>query len=221
MGLVSLLTANPIAFFVVAGTLVLCITIHEWAHAIAADKLGDPTPRHQGRVTLNPLAHLDPIGTLAILLIGFGWGRPVPYDPYNLESPKRDAALIALAGPASNIILALMLAVITPLLAAQFSSAAIAITGVSSLIQLYNIMLALFNLIPVYPLDGSKIIVALLPESTAYEYESFMNRYGMLVLFALIFPWSGSSAVSALLLPAMNTVLQLMESLSQAIASLL
>ena len=222
MGLASLLFTNPVFFVIVAGALVICITIHEFAHALAADKLGDPTPRHQGRVTLNPMAHLDPIGTLAILIAGFGWGRPVPYDPYNLENPKRDAALIALAGPASNLILALILAIISPILAAFVSqSAGTLIMGISSILELYNIMLALFNLIPVHPLDGSKIILALLPQSTAYEYESFMSRYGLFILIALIFPWNGSSPVSQLLLPAMGWVQDLLDLLSQTIGNLI
>src|SRR3989338_7102351 len=90
--------------FIVIIALLSAITIHEFSHAWVADRLGDPTPRLMGRVTLNPLAHLDPIGTIALLLIGFGWGKPVPFDPFNLENPRRDSALIALAGPASNLI---------------------------------------------------------------------------------------------------------------------
>src|SRR3972149_11313525 len=100
-------------------SLIISITIHEFAHGFAADKLGDPTPRIQGRLTLNPKAHLDPFGTIMILLVGFGWGKPVQFDPYNLKDPRRDAALISLAGPASNIILAILLSIILRLLSAS------------------------------------------------------------------------------------------------------
>ena len=110
--LLSLLFTDPLSFAVIAVGLVISITIHEFAHAFIADKLGDPTPRYQGRVTLDPRAHLDPFGTIAILLVGFGWGKAVQFDPFNLKNPVKDTALIALAGPVSNILLALALSII-------------------------------------------------------------------------------------------------------------
>src|SRR3990172_6432841 len=113
--------SNPITFIFSLVALVVAISIHEFAHAAAADRLGDPTPRLQGRLTLNPLAHLDPIGTLMLLLIRVGWGKPVQFDPYNLKNPRRDAALISLAGPASNLILAIVLALIIKLITNPFS----------------------------------------------------------------------------------------------------
>src|SRR3972149_2555477 len=97
---------NPLAFVFWALALILAITIHEFAHALAADRLGDPTPRLMGRLTLNPLAPLDPLGTLMLLIARFGWGKPVQFDPFNLRHPRRDSALISLAGPASNLIMA-------------------------------------------------------------------------------------------------------------------
>jgi len=100
------LFTNPLLFFVWILSLLIAISVHEAAHAYSAEYLGDPTPRLQGRTTLNPLAHLDPLGTLMLLLFRFGWGRPVQFDPYNLANPRRDAALISLAGPTSNLILA-------------------------------------------------------------------------------------------------------------------
>lgn len=200
--MLDLLTANPTAFLAVAGVLVVAITIHEFAHAYVADKLGDPTPRNQDRVTLNPLAHLDPIGTIALVLIGFGWGRPVPFDPYNLKDPVRDSALIALAGPVSNIIMAVMLALVLQLGV---------VGGVLTTILIWsiqiNLVLAIFNLIPVHPLDGSKIIMALLPKESAINYEGFMERYGLFVLLAMLLPWNGTSPVQALVGPIINVAM--------------
>lgn len=202
--LLSLLFSNPLAFIIVAVAILAAITIHEFAHAWVADKLGDPTPRYQGRVTLDPRSHLDPIGTLAIFVAGFGWGRPVPFDPYNLKDPKRDTALIALAGPASNMIVAIVLALViqSGILGGFASIAAIVIH--------INVMLAVFNMVPVHPLDGSKIILAFLPNDTAYEYERFMARYGTMVLLLLIIPWGGVSPVSQLVNPAIDFITDLL-----------
>jgi Zn-dependent protease len=207
--MLNLLFSSPIAFAILAVVLVASITIHEFAHAWAADHLGDPTPRSQGRITLNPLAHLDPLGTLAILLIGFGWGRPVVFDPYNLKNPVKDAALIALAGPASNLILATIVAVAFKLGLLGFLS----IFGASAIITLIvslNVMLAIFNLVPVFPLDGEKILVALLPRTTAIEYSQFMRRYGMIVLLLLLAPWSGNSPISRLISPIIGFITNLL-----------
>ena len=151
--LINLLFSNPYAFVVIFGGIILAIGIHEAAHCFMADYLGDPTPRSLGRLTLNPLAHLDPMGTLVILVTGlFGWGKPSPFDPYNLKNPRRDIALISLAGPVSNLLLAVLLSLPLRFLSVPSSLVPIAY----SLISL-NINLAIFNLIPIPPLDGSKI----------------------------------------------------------------
>lgn len=206
MSLLSLLFSDPISFVVIALGLVVSITIHEFAHAFTADKLGDPTPRYQGRVTLDPRAHLDPFGTIAILLVGFGWGKAVQFDPFNLKDPVKDTALIALAGPASNIILALLLSLLIGVLNLQ----GIAMAVLLPLIFI-NVMLAIFNLVPVYPLDGSKILQAILPKKMALEYELIMNRYGTFILLALILPIFGSSsAVSQLISPIIDFVVTLL-----------
>lgn len=205
-GLLSLLFSDPLSFVIVAAGLVISVTIHEFAHAFVADKLGDPTPRYQGRVTLDPRAHLDPLGTIAILLIGFGWGKPVQFDPYNLKDPKKDTALIALAGPASNILLATLLSLVIGV----FNLQGLAV-GILLPLIFINVMLAIFNLVPVYPLDGSKIAQAILPKEIALEYELFMSRYGNLVLLALILPLFGSrSAISQLISPIIEFVVTLL-----------
>lgn len=206
--LLSLLFENPILFLLVAGGLVIALSIHEFAHAFVADKLGDPTPTYQGRVTLNPLAHLDPIGTLAILLVGFGWGKPVEFDPFNLKDEKRDTALIALAGPASNLLLAGALGFLLTFLPASSLALGVLYPVVQYIVYV-NVMLAIFNLVPVYPLDGSKILQSLLPPENALAYEQFMNRYGSIVLLMLIVPWGGSSPVSALISPIISFIVNL------------
>lgn len=183
-----------IASFLVG--LIIAISVHEFAHAATADRLGDPTPRSQGRLTLNPLAHLDPLGTLMLLVFHFGWGRPVIFDPYNLAHPRRDAGLISLAGPVSNILTAVALALlfrlgIIPLLLIPFVYATI----------ILNVTLAIFNLVPVYPLDGEKILAAILPRDLAYEYQAVMSRYGTFVLILLILPLFGTSPVISLISP--------------------
>ena len=197
--MISILFSNPLAFFIIFPLLLLSITFHEWAHCLVTDKLGDPTPRAKGRLTLDPRAHLDPIGTLAMLLTGFGWGRPAPFDPYNLKSPVKDAALIAAAGPTSNILIALVAAILLKI--GFVAGLPLLAIGLVLLITL-NIFLAVFNLIPVGPLDGAKIVLALLPPETALEFEDFMSRYGIIVLGLLIFPWAGgASPVSQLVQP--------------------
>ena len=220
MGLISLLFSNPVVFVIVAAALVIAITIHEFAHAWTADHLGDPTPRIQGRVTLDPRAHLDPLGTAMMLLIGFGWGKPVAFDPYNLKDPKRDGALIALAGPASNILLAVALALIIPLIEVLIPAAATVLSQVLSLLLYFNVMLAIFNLVPVYPLDGSKILLALLPPDLAYEYEQVMTRFGTFILLALIIRWNGYSPIQQLISPVIAAVVSLLELLSAGVAGL-
>lgn len=208
--MLNLLFSDFPAFVVALIGLVVSITIHEFAHAFAADKLGDPTPRHQGRVTLNPLAHLDPWGTLAILLVGIGWGRPVQFDPYHLRNPLRDTAVIALAGPASNIILAFLIAQVAKLPIAD----PLWISNALGIMFMMNLGLAIFNLVPVYPLDGSKILLAFLPRHLAIEYDDFMHRYGQFVLLALILPWfNGMSPVDFLVFPTMQFVGRLLLSI--------
>lgn len=202
MNLISLLFADPLAFMVVAGALVASLTIHEFAHAWVADKLGDPTPRIQDRVTLNPLAHLDPLGTAALLFIGFGWGKPVQFDPYNLKDQVRDTALIALAGPASNLLLAVAAVAVNLIIPLP--------TEIFFALVYFNVLLMVFNLVPVAPLDGSKIITALLPRETAYEYESLMNRYGMWILLFLLLPWNGRSVIGSFISPIIGSVTSLL-----------
>lgn len=200
--MLDLFFLNPLIFLIVFPGLLLSITVHEFAHAWAADQLGDPTPRSQGRLTLNPRSHLDTLGTIAILLTRFGWGRSVEFDPYNLKEPLRDTALISLAGPVSNLLLAGVLALII-----NFNLIPVAwLTLGLAQVLIINVVLAVFNFVPVHPLDGSKIILAVLPPDTAAEYQHFMRRYGTLLLILLILPWNGVSPVSRLILPLIDFI---------------
>lgn len=198
---------NPIGVLFWLLALAIAITIHEFAHALAADRLGDPTPRVQGRLTLNPLAHLDPIGTLMLLFVRFGWGKPVVFDPFNLRNPRRDAAIISLAGPVSNLLLAGILSLILRLLPA--TPASIILYAVFQPIIVLNVVLAVFNFVPVHPLDGFKIVGGMLPREYArqwYELES----YGMIFLLFLIFPIFGSSPIHQFISPIINFFLSLL-----------
>lgn len=200
-----LMSAGLIPFIVVLGSLILSITVHEFAHAWAADRLGDPTPRLQGRLTLNPRSHLDPIGTLMIIFTWFGWGKPVMFDPFNLKNPRKDAALISLAGPVSNLIVATLLAIIIRITVLPLLVNLIII----SMVRL-NITLAIFNLIPIHPLDGGKIILGLLPKDLAHEYNSILSQYGTLILLFMILPLTGSSPIALLISPIIDFVFNLL-----------
>jgi Zn-dependent protease len=199
------LFSNPLLFLIWAIGLVLAISVHEYAHAVAADRLGDPTPRSQGRLTLDPRSHLDPLGTLALLFLGFGWGRPVMFDPFNLRSPVRDSALIAIAGPVSNLLFALVLSILMKILALPLLSA------IFPILIVMNISLAIFNLVPVFPLDGEKILAALLPKELAHEYASLMRQYGTIILILMLLPIAGgTSPISALISPVISFVTDLL-----------
>ena len=198
--LISLLFQNPMLFLMLAGTLIVSISVHEFAHAYIANKLGDPTPKAMGRVTLNPKAHLDPMGTLLLLVAGFGWGRPVMFDPTYLKNPKRDAAIISFAGPASNFLLAVTLAWLINFLPRE--------AGLASLFQLvvyYNLVLGIFNLIPLHPLDGFKVVYGLLPAGLAMQWMQ-MAPYGIWILLFLVFTRATGAIINPVLDFAMRAL---------------
>lgn len=155
----SNLISNPYIFLGFIIALIVAISIHESAHAWVAHKLGDDTAKLEGRISLNPLHHLDPLGTIFLLLVGFGWGKPVPVNHHNLKNPKLDNLKISLAGPISNFIAAIIFAVFFRL----FATNEIFGTIIYMIIQL-NLVLMIFNLIPIPPLDGSGILTGLLPD---------------------------------------------------------
>lgn len=186
--------SDPIELVLFVAALLTAITVHEASHAWTADRLGDPTPRLQGRLTLNPLRHLDPIGTLMLLIFRFGWGKPVQFDPYNLKDPQRDSALISFAGPASNFITATALGILVRL-------EPTILPYLAPFIQL-NIVLGIFNLIPIHPLDGGKVLVGLLEGQTARSVDRFLQQFGILLLIFMILPlFNGIALIQLFLLP--------------------
>jgi Zn-dependent protease len=177
MGLLQLLE-NPLDLAFFAGALLLAITVHEFSHAWVANYLGDSTAKKAGRVTLNPVAHLDPLGTIMLLLVRFGWGKPVPINPNNFKNPRLGSALTALAGPTSNFLLANLLAMIYKL-----GNLAGTTAGVFLLVAIYmNLVLMIFNLLPIPPLDGSKFFALFFPTLESRKVE----MYGPFILIVFI-----------------------------------
>lgn len=177
MGLLQLLE-SPLDLVYFAGALLLAITVHEFSHAWVASYLGDPTAKRAGRVSLNPLVHLDPLGTIMLLLVRFGWGKPVPINPNNFKNPRLGSALTAVAGPTSNFLLANLLALVYKLGSFSGTSA-----GTFLLLAIYmNLVLMIFNLLPIPPLDGSKFFALFFPALDNPKIEI----YGPFVLIAFI-----------------------------------
>jgi Zn-dependent protease len=161
--------------------IIIALTVHEFSHAWVAYKLGDPTAKAHGRLTFNPLAHLDPIGTIMLIVFRFGWGKPVPINEYNFKNPVVGMALSSLAGPMSNLVLAF--------LGTFLFHTFVGINSLLSIALIYfvliNILLMMFNLLPVPPLDGHKIIRAILPEKLRYSWESLENYSPYILIVAL------------------------------------
>ena len=195
----DLLFDDPLRFFLlvalVAFALMVGITIHEFSHALVADRLGDATARRLGRLSLNPLAHLDPLGTIMLFLVGFGWGKPVPVNAYNLQNGRRSMALVAAAGPISNLIAVFLFALPIRLnligsqdallFGSSFVNASGLVLSLLAVLIFYNIVLAVFNLLPIFPLDGSNILLGVLPEDAARSYVR-LARYGPVLLILVI-----------------------------------
>ena len=188
--------------------ILMSLTVHEVSHGYAAYKLGDPTAKNAGRLSLNPLKHLDPIGALMLFIFGFGWAKPVPVNPYYFEGDRRKGMMtVSFAGPASNLLLAFILIAIYTIGHFGTLSYAYSVTG----LILYraitlNVYLAIFNLIPIPQLDGSKILAGVLPQATAYKFLTTVEQYGFLILMALVF----FHITDIILVPIANGVLQLM-----------
>jgi len=194
--------------------LLLALTLHEYAHGYVAYRFGDPTAKNAGRLTLNPLSHLDPIGTLAFVFIKIGWAKPVPVNPMYFKNPRQDMLWVALAGPATNLLLALVSAILL-----RIVSALVGILPYSALLEAIvvpfswmlvasvwiNLVLCVFNFLPIPPLDGSRILTGLLPEQLARAYVSF-EKYGFILVLILAFTGILSMIISPIIRFA-NTLL--------------
>jgi Zn-dependent protease len=188
--MLDVLFQNPILFIMLLGALVISITIHEFSHAFMTDRLGDPTARYYNRVTLDPRAHLDPYGMLFLVLAGFGWGKPVPFNTINLKNPRADGALIALAGPVSNFLLALLLSLLL-----RFMDFGMLVNVFLRLTAYYNVSLGVFNLLPFHPLDGFKVLYGMLPVNMAWQWKD-TEKYGVFILILFMFTGSFSKIIS-------------------------
>lgn len=189
-----------IGTLIIIALLIMSIVVHEVSHGVVADALGDPTARLQGRLTLNPVSHIDPVGSIFVPLIMlllpgnfiFGWARPVPYNPYNLRNQRWGEAIVAAAGPIVNIIIAILAGMLI-----RFGIGTLpgSLIEVASFVVLMNLILAIFNLIPIPPLDGSKILFAILPQ-TMQRLRIELERFSfVLVLIFVFFFWSAISPI--------------------------
>ena len=202
LGSYQLLLDDPSSFVrltvLVALSLVVAITVHEFSHALVATGLGDNTARMRGRLSLNPQKHLDPAGTVMMLVAGFGWGKPVPVNNHRLSHGQTGMALVAAAGPLSNLVVAFLLALPIKLGILDYSGLALnrvahvmtggpldALSDIAGMMILFNILLAVFNLIPLSPLDGSKVVAGLLPPAQGQAYARF-DRHGPAILVGLV-----------------------------------
>ena len=206
------------AAIVVAIMLLVGLPVHEFSHALAAYRLGDGTAKLFGRLTLNPIAHFDPVGGTLLALtfigsaatgnaLGFGWAKPTPVNPMNLAGGRRGEAIVAAAGPLSNLVLAtagaipLRYLVANPELAIQLP---VIVLQVLDLFVRINLLLMVFNLIPIPPLDGSKVLFAFLDRRTEYQIRPFLEQYGFFILLALLFFPPGNSIGGRIIVPIIN-----------------
>ena len=172
--------------------LLIAFTVHELAHAVTADYLGDPTPRRMGRITLNPLKHLDPFGTIMLIIAGFGWAKPVMVNPMNMRgNPRTSMAIVAIAGPLSNFVMAGIAAIffrtgLVDINSLMTGAGTLSLTNLLFQFLYINLALAFFNLLPVPPLDGSKILYAILPAEMVYRLRP-LEQYGFMILFLVVF----------------------------------
>ena len=188
MQIFSLLFQNPFLALVWVMAILCALTLHEFSHALMAHWRGDSTAERANRLTLNPLAHIDLLGLIPLLFFGFGWAKPVPFNPYNFRHPKWDSVLVALAGPASNLLFASVAAILLRFLLIQsFFTPTNLLVVFLFLVVLINLFLMMFNLIPIHPLDGSKLLDALLDAPRYQALRMKIATYGPQILLLLVF----------------------------------
>ena len=182
--------------------IIIAMVIHEWAHARVAYALGDFTPRMMGRLTLNPAAHIDPIGLLLLFIAHFGWAKPVQINPYNFSNPRRDDILVSLAGPGANFVTAFVTLIFMAILTKINFPMSEGMYLVFSGIMIININFGIFNLLPIPPLDGSHVLRQLLPEELAIKFDE-LQRYNMIILIIILM----TPVVSWILVPIQRLIL--------------
>jgi Zn-dependent protease len=183
MGLLKLLTQDPLAFVLLVIPLLFSVIIHEVAHGWVAFRMGDSTAKDMGRLTLNPLKHLDPFGTLMLFLVGFGWAKPVPVNFYNLHPRRKGLILVSSAGIAANILLAFLFEMLLKVIPLRYAGTWV--IAIYFMVQI-NITLAALNLIPIPPLDGSKILLGIFPNQTSRIY-GLLGQNGFIIILLLLF----------------------------------
>ena len=188
--------------------LLFAISIHEYAHAQCADSMGDPTARYMGRLTFNPLAHLDPIGAILLVVAGFGWAKGVPINVNNFRNRREGILKVSFAGPAANLFLCFVAAFMMAFLG-KMHMLSDGLYRFLFWMQLYNVWFAFFNLIPVPPLDGSRIMSELLPAKQSWQFNEIVDRYGFYILIALVF----TGITGMIINPLANGYLRLMQGL--------
>ena len=205
--MIDLLFSDPARFVqqlvLLVPAFLIAVTVHELAHGLVADRLGDPTARAQGRLTLNPLPHIDPLGAIAFLLAGFGWARPVPVNAYNLRHPRRDMAWIAAAGPLSNFAIAFvgLVGLVLSQRLAPSPFVAEPLAGLLIAVFRFNLALAIFNLIPLPPLDGGHFLPYFVP-AASWSTLHRLEQYGPMILLLLVM----SGATRYIVAPVMGAV---------------
>ena len=217
-----LLRLDPQILIILIPALVLSLCVHEYAHGIIAYYYGDDTAYKHGRLTLNPMKHLDPMGSLMLLFIGFGYAKPVPVNPFNLNNPRTDMIKVAAAGPISNLILSFLGLLIIYILALVLPSV-LANVNVRTFLEIFiqiNIFLAIFNLLPVYPLDGGQIFGTMISKYNP-NFSSQLREYGPkvllgVILFGLI---SGVSIIGFILIPISDFIRSIFEAILNVIFS--
>ena len=209
--------SNPVEFLLLIPPLLFALTVHEWSHGYTAMRLGDPTARLLGRLTLNPIAHFDPLGgiLLAVTMLSgsgfaFGWAKPTPVNPRNLEYGRWGEAIVAAAGPISNLVLAIAAAIPLRYILANLTLASevplLALQILLLFIQI-NLVLMVFNLFPIPPLDGSKVLFAFLPPQVAWRWRPMLEQYGFILLLIVFFLPPGNSVGARIVIPIIDAFL--------------
>lgn len=211
--LLNLLFTSPLIFLVGAIGMVVAITVHEFSHALASTWMGDQTAKNAGRLTLNPAAHLSLVGSLMLLLAGFGWGKPVPYNPYNLRYQRWGATMVAIAGPVSNLLLVVVGGVLLRIfLAAEILPETNLLIYFLEYLVFINLMLAVFNLIPIPPLDGSKLLFGILDAPKYDNIKIWLSSRGpmLLIVFIILDSWLNLNIFGSIFMFFVNLVYRIL-----------